>query len=85
MVRNPFSKKDLPPATISSGELDDMLRENFDMKLVRKRGIPKDFCDTIGGMATEDDDGTPVCYVSVFKDPDIPDVTATRKIKIEES
>lgn len=85
MVHNPFSKKDLPLPTLTNDQLDDMLRENFDMKVVRKRGIPKDFCDTVGGVATEDADGIPVCYVPVFKNPDTPDITITRKIKIEES
>lgn len=80
-----FKKKDMPPATLSEDELDTMLREHFDMKIVRKRGIPKDFCDTIGGVASEDEDGTPVCYVPVFKNPETPGVTIVKEIKIEEA
>ena len=78
-------KKDLPPATLTNEELDEMLREHFDMKIVRKRGVPKDFCDTVGGVASEDEDGTPVCYVPVFKSAETPGITVVREIKIEES
>lgn len=81
-----FKKKDIPPATLSNEELDTMLREHFDMKIVRKRGIPKDFCETVGGISSVDEDGeTPVCYVPVFKSAETPDITILRKIKIEES
>lgn len=77
--------KDIPPATLSSEELDEMLREHFDMTIVRKRGIPKDFCETVGGIASTDEDGTEICYVPVFKSTETPDVTIMRKIKIEEA
>lgn len=85
MVWPKGKKEDLPPPTLTNEELDEMLREHFDMTIVRKRGIPKDFCDTVGGVASEDADGTPVCYVPVFKSAETPDVTITRKIKIEEA
>lgn len=78
-------KKDIPPPTLTNEELDDMLREHFDMTIVRKRGVPKDFCETVGGIATIEEDGTEVCYVPVFKSAETPDVTIMRKIKIEEA
>lgn len=78
-------KKDLPPATLTSDELDTMLREHFDMTIVRKRGIPKDFCDTVGGIASTEEDGTEVCYVPVFKSAETPGITVVREIKIEEA
>ena len=84
-IREKFSKKDIPPATLTSEELDEMLREHFDMTIVRKRGIPKDFCETVGGIASVDEDGTEICYVPVFKSTETPDVTILRKIKIEEA
>lgn len=85
-IREKFKKKELPPATLSNEELDEMLREHFDMTIVRKRGIPKDFCETVGGIPSVDDDGeTPVCYVPVFKSAETPDITILRKIKIEEA
>lgn len=80
-----FKKKDLPPATLSSEELDEILRNHFDMTIVRKRGIPKDFCERINGIPTVEDDGTEVCTVPVFKSNDTPDVTILRRIKIEEA
>jgi len=55
------------------------------MTIVRKRGIPKDFCERINGIPTVEEDGTEVCTVPVFKSNDTPDVTILRRIKIEEA
>jgi len=78
-----FKKKDLPPATLSSEEFDDLLRNHFDMTIMRNRGIPKDFCERINGIPTVEKDGTEVCTVSVFKSKDMPDVMVPRKISRE--
>lgn len=78
-------KKDLPPPTMSNEDLDEILREHFDMTVLRKRGIPKDFCERVGGVASVDEDGTEVCTVPVFKSNEAPDITILRKIKIEEA
>lgn len=87
MVRNPLSRKekDLPPATLTSEEFDEMLREHFDMKVVRMRGISKEDCDTIGGVVVPGEGGDSVCYVPVHKNVENPDITVIRKIKIEEA
>jgi len=86
MVRNPLKKKDLPLAKMSTAELDEILREHFENNQYRRqRGISKEFCDYVGGVPTVDDDGTEVCTVLTYKNPETPEVTVTRKINLVES
>lgn len=87
MVRNPLSRKekDLPPPKMTTEELDELLAEHFDGTYRRQKGIDKEFCEHIGGVPTVDEDGSQVCTVLTYKNPETPDVTVTRKIKIVEA